>query len=348
MSSKQYHSSQRVTLKQVAELAKVSPMTVSNFINGRFETMGSETLERVAEAVKALNYRPDTSARGLRRAKHLSIGMIIVDESPHYLADGYTTQIVSGLSNYLNECGYTLQLEGVRARDLENSSLIQHIRTDGLCLMLSGRGAVRRAQMALLKRLTQPLIVFLESIKSPNLDACCIMSDDREGGGLLTQHLLERGARRIVMLMPSLNYWKAMYARYEGAREIFDASGVTGSLGFVDCGDGSVSQTQSALAEEIDQAGIPDAIMGVNDQVGIAALNLLRSMDVEVPNRVRITGFNAFEFREFSRPLLTSVQSPGYEMGYIGGRELLSRLKDGRFSRRRIKLPVQFAPGETT
>lgn len=348
MSLKQNHSPQRVTLKQVAELAKVSPMTVSNFINGRFETMGSETQERVAEAVKALSYRPDTSARGLRRAKLLSIGMIIVDESPHYLGDGYTTQIVSGLGNYLNACGYTLQLEGVRARDLEQSSLIQHIRTDGLCLMLSGKGAVRRAQMALLKELTQPLIVFLESIKSPRLDACCILSGDREGGRLLTQHLLERGVRRIVMLMPSLNYWKAMYARYEGARDVIGAFGATGSLRLVDCGDGSVGQTQSALAEEIERAGIPDAVMGVNDQVGIAALNFLRSKDIQVPDRVRITGFNAFEFRELSRPALTSVHSPGYEMGQIGGRELVCRLKNGRFARRRIELPVRFVPGETT
>lgn len=323
-------------------------MTVSNFINGRFEYMSSETQGRVAEAVKALSYRPDTSARGLRRAKLLSIGMIIVDESPHYLADGYTTQIVSGLGNHLNECGYTLQLEGVRARALDASSLIQDIRTDGLCLMLSGEGAIRRNQMAILKRLTQPLVIFLESIASSGVDACCVMASDREGGRLLAQHLLERGVRRTVMLMPTLNYWKAMYARYEGARSVFAASGLAESLTLLDCGDGSVAATQAALAEEIDRIGIPDAVMGVNDQLGIAALNLFRSRNIEVPERVRVTGFNAFEFREFSRPVLTSVRSPGYEMGQSGGRELIGRLQDGAFSRKRIRLPVRILPGETT
>ncbi len=348
MSLKQNHSIRRATLRQVAELANVSPMTVSNFVNGRVEHMRSKTQERVQTEVEALNYRPDISARGLRGARLLSIGMIIVDESPQYLSDGYTTQIVSGLSNHLNGCGYTLQLEGVTVRELENSSLIRHIRTDGLCLMLSGKGVVRRAQMDLLKRLTQPLIVFLESIKLPDLDACCVMSDDREGGRMLAQHLLERGARRIIMLMPSLNYWKSMYARYEGARDAFDAFGTVGSLRLVDCGDGSVGQTQSALAEEINSAATPDAIMAVTDQIGIAALNLLRSRGIDVPSRVRITGFNAFEFREFSNPMLTSVRSPGYEMGRTGGRELIARLTEGRFSRRRIKLPVQFVLGETT
>ncbi len=323
-------------------------MTVSNYINGRLDTMGTETQERVGEAIRALNYRPDISARGLRRSKLLSIGMIIVDESPHYLADGYTTQIVSGLGNFLNERGYTLQLEGVRARALAKSSLIQGLRTDGLCLMLSGKGAVKRDQMAVLRELRQPLVIFLESIGATDLDACCIVAEDRKGGRLLAQHLIERGAKRTVMLMPTLNYWRALYARFEGARHTYASHRRTHSLKLVDCGDGSVAAAQEALAAEIDRCGMPDAVMGANDQAGIAALNLLRSRGVKVPDQVRVTGFNAFEFRDFSRPLLTSVKSPGYEMGKIGGWELLTRLNEGKFSQSRRKLPVRIMSGETT
>ena len=352
MSSKQASAKtrppHRATLRQVAELANLSPMTVSNFVNGQVEHMRPKPQERVANAIEALNYRPDTSARGLRRAKHLSIGMIIVDESPHYLADGYTTQIVSGLSNYLNECGYTLQIEGVTARGLENSSLIRHIRTDGLCVMLSGKGAARRAQIDLLPKLSQPCIVFLELIKLPNFDACCVMSDDREGGKLLAQHLLGRGVKRPIMLMPSLNYWKSMHLRYEGARAAFQATGGVESFRLVDCGNGSVGETQAAMAEEIGQAGLPDAVMAATDQIAMAAFNHLKFDGIDVPDRVRITGFNSFEIRELSSPLLTSIRSPGYEMGQTGGRELIARINEGAFSRRRIRLPVEFMLGGTT
>ena len=84
-------------------------MTVSNFVNGKFHYMGEATRRRVAEAVAALNYRPDTAGRSLRSARQLSVGMIVVDESPLYLSDGSTTQVVSGLGNVRNAEGYTLQ-----------------------------------------------------------------------------------------------------------------------------------------------------------------------------------------------------------------------------------------------
>ncbi len=113
----------KVTLQEVAHRAGVSPMTVSNFINDKFQFMSEATRQRVAAAVAVLNYRPDTAGRSLRSARHKSVGMIVVDESPLYLSDGSTTQVVSGLGNALNAEGYTLQIEGLRARDLERSSL---------------------------------------------------------------------------------------------------------------------------------------------------------------------------------------------------------------------------------
>ena len=107
-------------------------------------------------------------------------------------------------------------------------------------------------------------------------------------------------------------------------------------------------ETQAAVAREIETAGLPDAILGVNDQIGIAAVKLLKSMDVAVPGRVRVTGYNAFDFWQYSDPLLTTIRSPGYELGQTAGREILRRLVDGAFSRRVIKLPVDLIVGETT
>ena len=70
------------TLRQVAALAKVSAMTVSNFMNGRFQAMSEETRARIAQTVAELNYRPHSAGRGLRTATGLLIGMILVDAAP--------------------------------------------------------------------------------------------------------------------------------------------------------------------------------------------------------------------------------------------------------------------------
>jgi len=321
-------------------------MTVSNFINNKFQFMSDATRQRVAAAVTELNYRPDTAGRSLRSARHMSIGMIVVDESPLYLSDGSTTQVVSGLGNALNAEGYTLQLEGLRARDLEDSSLLRLVRTDGVCLMLSGRPRSRRAMLATVERLNQPLIVFYERFGNDVHDLCCVHQDDRLGGGLLTEHLLERGARRLMVVKQVTNQWNSVDERVRGIRSVATRRG--GHVEVVGCGGGAFDEVQTAIGEAIAKTGLPDAIMAMTDQIGIAALKLLKTRGIGVPEQIMVTGYNAFEFWQYSDPVLTTVRSPGYELGRVAGREMIRRLETGDFSKRAIKLPVELVMGETT
>ena len=321
-------------------------MTVSNFINDKFQYMSEATRHRVAAAVADLNYRPDTAGRSLRSARHKSIGMIVVDESPLYLSDGSTTQVVSGLGNALNADGYTLQLEGLRAADLEGSSLLRLVRTDGICVLLSGKPALRRSMLASVARLSQPMMVFYESISNGFDDLCCVRQNDRQGGGLLAEHVLERGARRIMIVKEVRNQWHSVDERVRGIRTLAGKRG--GRVEIIGCGGGSFSEVQTAVGDAIAESGLPDAIMAMTDQIGIATLKLLKSEGIEVPGQVMVTGYNGFEFWQLSDPVLTTVRSPGYELGQAAGREIIDRLETGAFSKRTIKLPVELVVGETT
>ena len=120
------------------------------------------------------------------------------------------------------------------------------------------------------------------------------------------------------------------------------------SLRVVRCGDGELSDTRAALAREIDKHGQPDAIVASNDQMGIAAMKLMAERGLAVPGDVAITGFNAFEFWQYTTPVLTTVRSPAYEMGARGGGEILSRRTDDRFERPEIVYPVVLQPGSST
>lgn len=336
----------RITLQQVALKAGVSPMTVSNFINDKFQYMSDATRQRVAEAVADLNYRPDTAGRSLRSARHMSIGMIVVDESPHYLSDSSTTQIVSGLGNALNDEGYTLQLEGMRARDLERSSLLRLVRTDGMCVLFAGKPALRRQMLASVERLSQPLIVFYERINSHIDDVCCVHLDDRKGGVLLAELVFQRGARRIMVVEMDLNRWNSVEERVRAIRSVAAKRG--GLVETVGCGSGAFAEVQAAVGAAITKSGLPDAILAVTDQIGIATLKLLKSRGVKVPDQVMVTGFNAFDFWQYSDPVLTTVRSPGYKLGQAAGRSMVRRLQTGAFSEKVIKLPVELVMGETT
>ena len=331
--------SKRVTLRVVARAAEVSAMTVSNFMNGRFQTMSEETRARLEKTVSRLNYRPHSSGRGLRTAAGLSIGMIVVDESPTFLADPFITQVVAGLSNYLSQHSYAVVLQGVTAHEFRNSPLIRDQRTDGLCVMLSGHGAQRRAFLDILIGLHEPIVLFQERAPRSAADICAIRQDDRHGGWLLGRHVLDCGARRLLFMLPTLA-WAAILDRVKGIRQATAAVGGA-KLEILDCGDGSFNGAGSILAARLQEKGMPDAIMGGNDQLGITGLKVAVSLGQRVPEDVLVTGFNAFEFWQYTQPVLTTVQSPAYEMGARGGAEIVQRLRSGTFSAREIVYPVE-------
>ena len=194
--------------------------------------------------------------------------------------------------------------------------------------------------------LGQPLVV-LESKPSAKKseDICFVRQDNYGGARTLAKHLIEVGARRLVHLVPKLS-WPAIAERRRGVESAL--RGVRGtSLAVVTSGEG-FEETQAALDAYLEHNAAPDAVMGANDQMGIAAMRLLIARGHRVPQDVMVTGFNAFEFRRYTNPVLTSVISSAYDIGSRAGAELLHRLIHGTFAKSDILLPTAFIAGEST
>ena len=225
--------------------------------------------------------------------------------------------------------------------------LLLNQRTDAIGILLSGPDATRRGIVEALARLGQPLVVFQETLRFAGADLCVIRQADREGGRLVGREVLRLGARRLAMLAPAID-WPAIGERIEGVRDA--TREVDGPVEFrvVRCGDADLQDTQAALAQDIALHGQPDAILAGNDQMGIAAMKLMAARGLAMPRDVAITGFNAFDFWQYTEPVLTTVRSRAYEMGARGGEEILKRLSGGSFERREIVYPVELQRGGST
>ncbi len=76
----------RPTLREVSKLAGVSVMTVSNVVNKRFQYVSDKTRARVEKVIKEIRYHPNLTSRRLRASQEFSVGMVIVDDTPAFLA----------------------------------------------------------------------------------------------------------------------------------------------------------------------------------------------------------------------------------------------------------------------
>ena len=331
------------TLRDVAHLARTTPMTVSNVINGRSGQVGAKMTARVLAACERLDYRPHANARQLRTNRRMTVGVIVVDPSAHYLSDPFTAAMLAGLNDVLHAAGYSIVLQGASIDSLASVSLLKRIESDGICLLTSGGLAERRRTITQVAALGQPVVLIQDEIPDSVADGCSLIQDDAAGGAELARHLFARPCRHAVMLLPAVA-WAAMERREAGVRAVLAGLAKAPAFHVVRCGDEAYDATQAAFAAHIRLHGEPDVVIGGNDRMAIAAMKLLIARGRRVPEDARVTGFNGFDFWRYASPELTTVLSPAFQLGEQGGQALLARLETGSFAWRQRALPVKFAP----
>ncbi len=212
---------------------------------------------------------------------------------------------------------------------------------------MAGDFTANVAMRAVIKGSRQPVILFQQPPAENDGDICTLRQDDFEGGRLLCEHIVERGARALVALVPELD-WPAMQARVAGIRHYLEMSKSTAKLAVVTSADESSMATQAALDAYLRDGGACDAVLAGNDQMAIAAHRLLTRRGLSIPGQVQLAGFNGFDFLDYFPTRLTTVRSPAHELGELGAYHMVKRIETGRFDSPSIVLPVSLMNGATT
>ncbi|CAN5563066.1 LacI family DNA-binding transcriptional regulator [soil metagenome] len=335
-----------MTLKAVADAAGVSPITVSNVVNGRFQSMGAETRERVEKAIVQLNYRVNSAARSLRHSRQYCVALIVVDQRPSFLSQPAYHQVAAGLSNYLNSHKYALAIEGVSPEKGTDMSFVDRLSTDAFCLLASGNSRSRLAMLERLQASGQPVVVLNERPLNDHPNTCYVRSDDFSGGRLMAEHMIARKSRRVLMLLPDME-WSTMTERAAGVQAVVDEhEGV--SLDTLRATGISVAEVHDALERHLGVNKPPDALIAGNDLMAAAAQKFFAKAGYKIPAQVRIGGFGAYEFLQFLQSVISSIHIPVYEMGQVAGQQILQHLANGAFASPDVLLPVELQVGEST
>ena len=335
-----------ITIREVAARAGVSPMSVSNFINGRTNLMRVETRSRIEQAIAATGYQPNKQARAFRQGKDYSVGMIVVDPSPNFLLEPFIGHVVTGLSMELALEGYACLLQRMEDYDDERA-LANFARSDALCIFASGPTHKRDRFFEKLSSIGIPLALIEEDQRHPESDTALIRQDDVLGGTLLMEHLLALGARNFLYVRHATT-WSLNSAREAGFRAGLKEAGGWLRFETLTCGFGNFDEVRQRLNEWLDAGGSCDAILANNDHVGVAVLNTLSERNIRVPQDIKVTGFGGFELWKHIGPQLTTIVSPAQQLGRCAARVLLNRLAEGSFRQPEWVLPVSLKIGETT
>lgn len=339
------------TIVDVAREAGVSVTTVSNIINNRDGNFKEATKRRVERVIERLSYRPQSGARSLRAAAKHILAMIVVDESESYLLDPFVANVVVGFTRGCNERGYLTVLHGCSRHNLDKMVVLRQISVDGFCLLLSGDKEHRRRTVDFVTGLGNPVALVQETdtktYASGTRDLCVVRQNDVDGGRQLCEHLLARGCRRILVVLPRLE-WPALGARLEGIRNTAARSKQRVRIDTVTCPSEQFQDVFQAIDSNFEMATDHEAIICANDRMAAAVLAVLRHRNLKVPEDVLVTGFNAFEAWRDLTPTLTTITSPAVELGDTSAQVLIERVESGQFTSNDVVLPVHLYQGEST
>lgn len=333
--------SQKPSLKDVAKLANVSVMTVSNVINGRMARVGDEVAARVREAIRELNYRPQRSGRSLRLQKEFALGLTVLHPDRRFLDDPYITQVAAGMSNYLATIGYSLMVNGLRSPEALDTLMERSFGYDGFAVMVSGEREQRLQVYRKLAQLNLPMVVIQDDPPADLPEVSSVRQDDGAGAGMLVERLLDKGAKRI-LFAASRQVWPAMERRAAAAAA---AAGKRARIDYLSCSEDDFEASIGEIESWLRSHPNTDAVMGGNDQLGLAAMQAAERCGLSVPGDLMVTGYNAFLFQKFSKPTLCSVASPAYEIGQEISKILIGLITAEGGEAHHLLMPVSIVEG---
>ena len=174
------------TLKDVAREAGLTVTTVSRVLNNR-GYISDNARQRVAEAMRKLNYRPNELARSLQNKSSNTIGVIV----PH-IRHPYFAEMISNLENEAHKKGYKMLLCNSQGRDekmLEYVEMCYSNRVEGLVLF---SGTVDASAF---EKLDIPIITVERYVDTATASVEC---DNIQGGALAAKKLISSGCRHLL------------------------------------------------------------------------------------------------------------------------------------------------------
>lgn len=309
-----------MTLNDVAHDAGVSYQTVSRVVN-KHPSVAGPTRERVLASIEKLDYRPNQLARGLVTRRSYTIGIVAIGAAFYGPA-----QMIVNIDRSLSQRGYGLTMTTIREFTYENvRAAIQELKSravDGLVMI----APIQDSVLGYAKELFgQTPFVLVDA--EPGSSAPSILIDQREGGRLATQHLVDLGHRRIAEIHGPLA-WNDARLRHEAWCSTLAKAGLEAGPTYE--GDWTASSGYQGMTKILAQHPKFTGLVVGNDQMALGALHRLREAGLAAPEDISVVGFDDIPESGYFDPPLTTVRQDFTALGKRSADYLIALIDDPR------------------
>ncbi len=315
-----------MTLKDIAERAGVSMMTVSNVINGKHNRVSAQTIEKVNAIIKECGYVPNLSARSLTNKTSNIIGILITadesEEQENYLENPYISTMIGTIERELRRNGYYTMVRAI-SQQSDIMVLLKNWNVDGIIFLYPDFQDCLESFSA---RCPCPVAVFDSSLTLPGV--INVTSDDRKGLYLSTKYMINHGHDHIAFVADYEGN-ALLTSRFRGYCQALEESGIPFRPEYVfpfpPSYEGGIEAGKRI-------AGGRNEITAVVTTADISAIGVMegaRLSGYRIPIDLSVVGYDNLKLCQYTVPKLTSISQNIPEKAKTAVRLLLEAIKAG-------------------
>ncbi|HEX7028292.1 MAG TPA: LacI family DNA-binding transcriptional regulator [Gammaproteobacteria bacterium] len=314
------------SIKDVADMAKVSIATVSRYINSP-DQVRAPTAKRVAEAIKKTGYEINSLARSFRTGKTQQIMVVLPS-----IGIPFYGPILEGVRRVANSAGYHILVMETAYNSVEFddfTKLVMQKQTDGI-ILLSTLSPFKEPNVPA-DGVHPPIVLGLESISAELSHFPCVCIDNEAAARDATEYLIGLGHRDIGFLYGNNGFEygsstpepQLTRVRAAGFRNAMSARNVPVNEDWVIKAPISVDGGRQAAKQLLTLASRPTALFCANDEMALGAIHEIKQAGLRVPGDISVIGFDNMLYGEISDPPLTTIEQPAEQIGERSTRCLL-------------------------
>jgi len=326
------------TIYDVAGAAGVSLATVSRVLNNP-EKVKEETRQRVLKVIKELGYRPNVIARGLASRKTTTVGIVISDVTRASVAE-----MLGGISDIAHNYKYSIKLFSIR-EDMDVMDVLKDIvaeQVDGVLYLNDELNESRVEEVKSLFQDNQIPFVFA-NVVSDDPEVPMVSIDYEKAGYEITKLMID-DKRKDIYLLSTARRYSVNDKKEAGYTKAMREAGLEPKI-FRTSGDKHINRQHFKTFFSDKKI---DAAIGVRDSIAVSFLNIAMDDQVKVPKDLAVAGFQNTKYALLSRPNLTSIDVPVYDIGAVSMRLLTKLMSTKDVDNIRIILPHYIVKRQTT
>ena len=313
-----------MTLKDIADKAGVSMMTVSNVINGKNNRVSAKTIEKVNAIIKECGYVPNLSARNLTNKTSSIIGIIIhLDDAAldeNYLENPYVSTMIGTIEKELRHNGYYTMVRSV-SRKSDITLVLKNWNVDGFIFLYPDEHDYLRQ---FIESSPCPVAILDSHLNIPGLINVC--SDDEKGLYLATKYMINRGHSHIAFVADYKDNY-LLTRRFQGYCRALEECRIPLREEYIFPYSPSYEGGIAAGKEIASRSLKATAAVTTADICAIGIMEGARLGGLRVPVDLSVIGYDNLSLCQYTSPKLTSISQNIPRKALLATQLLLNKIK---------------------